>query len=141
MSWTFKGIKEQIRNREIEGVSGTPLGLAGGMTLMILCASDANPRYKMYGEAYRRQAASLRRAKASEEVQKAFFAKEFAKMFVASWDVRDEETDEPIPCTKEAVEAFLLESDDAIPAILEVYGDTINFRGQRIEVVVAAAKN
>lgn len=131
----FKNIDQQKRNREIEGVTGAELGLAGDITLMVLAATDANPRWKQFGETYANEIRRLVRAKASDGRVKAFQAKEFAKLFIIAWDVKDAETDQDIPLTPEACEAFLLESDDAIPAIQAMVFETQNFRGARIEAI------
>lgn len=135
----FKNIDQQKRNREIEGVTGTELGLAGGITLMVLAATDANPRWKQFGQAYRDEVGRLIRAKASDERVKAFQADHFSRMFVIGWDVLDADSDRPIPLTHEACVEFLLESDDAIPAIQATVFENQNFRGARIEALVTKA--
>ena len=137
----FKGVDQQKRNRELEGVIGAELGLAGGITLRVLAATDANPRWKQFGQTYRDEVGRLIRAKASDERVKAFQAEHFARLFVIGWDVLNEDDDRPIPLTHEACVDFLLESDDAIPAIQATVFENQNFRGARIEAIVNSAKN
>ena len=142
MSFKFKNIDALQRDTEIEGTTGTPLGLAGGITLNLLCASDANPRWKTGGEKFRAELRRLGRANASEDRVKKFLAEEFAKMFVIGWEgVLNADDDQPVPLTKESCVAFLLAADDAIPAIQEIVYDSKNFRGQRIEAIVEAGKS
>lgn len=140
-SFKFKNIDKQKRNRDIEGVVGTELGLAGGVTLQVLAATDANPRWKQFGQDYLDEVKRLIRAKASDERVKAFQADQFARIFVIGWDVLDAEDDSPIPLTYEACVAYLMESDDAIPAIQATVFDNQNFRGARIEAIAAHLKN
>ena len=139
----FKNINLQKRNREIEGITGGELGLAGGITLWVLAATDANPRWKQFGDNYTAEVRRLLRAKASDERVKAFQADQFAKIFVIRWEgVLDEDNnDAPIPLNTETCVDFLLESDDAIPAIQAMVFENQNFRGARIEAIVNSAKN
>ena len=134
--FNFKNIDSQKRNREIEGTTGAELGLAGGVTLQVLAATDANPRWKQFGDDYLAEVRRLVRAKASDERVKAFQADQFAKLFVIGWDVLNADDDSPIPLTYEACVAYLMESDDAIPAIQAMVFENQNFRGARIEAVV-----
>ena len=137
----FGNIEDLKRNRDIEGEAGTEVALRGGIKLRLLCASDANPRWKQYGEAFRAELRRLSRAGASDDRVKKYLAEQLTRIFVKDWEGVVDTDGHPIPFTKEASEAFLIEADDAIPAIQEIVYDTQNFRGQRIEAIVEAAKN
>ena len=136
----FGNIDDLKRSRDIEGETGTEVALKGGIKFQLLCASDANPAWKQHGEAFRAELRRLSRAGASDDRVKKYLARELTRMFVKGWeDVVDIEG-HPIPFTKEACEAFLVEADDAIPVVQEIVYDTQNFRGQRIEAIVEAGK-
>lgn len=134
-NFRFKNIDKLKRNRDIEGITGTELGLGAGITLTVLCASDANPRWRQFGDDYTAEVRRLIKAKASEDRVKKFQAAEFARLFVIAWEGVVDADDNPIPMTLEACTAFLYEADDAIPAIQETVFETKFFRGQRVEAV------
>lgn len=141
MTFKFGNIEGLKRNLKIEGDIGTPLGLPGGITLRILAATDANPRWKAGGDKYRREIRALVRANASDDRQKQFFAEHLTKLIVKDWEGVTDDEGNVVPFTREACEAFLLEADDAVEAILGTMSDTKNFRGERIEAVIERIKN
>lgn len=136
----FGNIDDLKRNRDIEGETGTEVALRGGIKLRLLCATDANPAWKQHGEAFRNELRRLARAGASDERVKKYLAHELTRLFVKGWEGVMDTEGNAIPWTKEACEAFLVEADDAIPAIQDIVYDTQNFRGQRIEAIVEAGK-
>ncbi len=81
----FGNIDKLKRNREIEGVAGTEIGLPGGISLIALCASDANPAWRRGGEDFLAELKRLSRAHASDERVKRFLAEQLARMLVKDW--------------------------------------------------------
>lgn len=139
--FTFKNIGRLQRDRTIEGETGTELAV-GDVTLRVLAGTDANPRYRQWGEDWRNELKRLSRANASEERVKKFQAEWFTRMFVLDWPKPPLDGDgHPVPFSKEACEAFLFQADDVIPAILDIVFETKMFRGARVEAIVGTAKN
>jgi hypothetical protein len=139
LSFKFKNADKLKRNREIEGGTGAEMGFDGGDTIWILAATDANPRWVKFGDDYINELRRLQRANASAERTKAFLAEWYTRLFVLRWEVKGE-GDKPVPFSQEACRAFLMETDDVIPAIQKTAFDTQNFRGAKIEVVVGEGK-
>ena len=137
----FGNIDKLKRNREIEGESGTEVGLPGGISLIALCASDANPAWRRGGEEFLAELKRLSRAHASDERVKRFLAEQLARMLVKDWSGVVDQDGNAIPFSTDACMEFLIEADDAIPALQAVVYETQNFRGQRIEAIVDHAKN
>lgn len=140
MTFKFKNAGQLRRNRKIEGEEGTEIGFPGGDRLWILAATDANPRWVRFGDEYINGLRRLQRANASDERVKAYQVEWFTNLFVLRWDVKGED-DEPVPFSKEAVRAFLAETDDVVPTIQKTAFDTLNFRGDKFEVVVGEGKD
>lgn len=139
-SYTFDGIEPMQRNRDIEGEKGTELGLPGGITLTVLAASDANPRWRNRGDEIRAELNRLTNARASAERIRAYLARIYADCIVIGWaGVKAKGV--AIPYSPEACAAFLRQADDAYAIVDNVVYDTKNFRGARIEATVEAAKN
>ena len=137
--YEFDGIEDLQRNRELEA-EGVELGLPGGRTLIVRAASDANPAWRAQAEKIANELRRLRNARAPADKVRAFLARIYAQLLVCNWcgvTVRGVE----IPYSIEAGEAFLLAADDAFAAIDAIVYETTNFRGQRIEAIVEAAKN
>ncbi len=139
MSYKFKNVDKLKRNREIEGGTGTELGFDGGDTIWVLAATDANPRWVKFGDDYINELRRLQRANASTERTKAFLAEWFTRLFVLRWEVKGV-GDKSVPFSQEACRAFLMETDDVIPAIQKTAFDNTAFRGAKIEVVVGEGK-
>ena len=138
--YVFDNIDDLKRNREIEGETGTELGLPGDRTLIVLAASDANPRWRQQSEQILNELGRLRNARASSERVRAFLARKYAETLIKDWrGITSNGT--PIPFSPEACTAFLLAADDAYAAVDAVVYETKNFRGSRIEAVVGEAKN
>jgi hypothetical protein len=135
----FKNTARLTRDRKIEGETGTEVGLAGGDTLWLLAATDANPRWEKWGDDYLNELRRLTRANASTDRVKEFLAEWYTRMFVLRWSVAGEDG-QPVPFSTEACEAYLMQTDDVIPAIQRTVFETQNFRGARIEVVVGEGK-
>lgn len=133
-AFKFKNIRKVQRNRHIEGVLGAELGFDDGTTLWILAATDANPRWKEMGDEFMNELRRLARTNADEERSKEFLAEWYPRLFIRDWKCFDE-NDRPITYSLEAGQAYLMLSDDAIPAIREMINDTKRFRGGRIEVL------
>lgn len=146
----FANIDHLKRNRTIEGETGTELGLDGGITLIVLAATDANPRWKANGRKVVAELNRLKNAQATARQQRDYLAGVYAENLVIGWyyvDPEDRRHDGPldpnghaIPFTIEACKAFLIEADDAFAAVDGVVYDTKNFRGERLKVVVDAGK-
>ena len=138
--YAFDDIEELQRNREIEGRVGAELGLPGGRTLIVLAASDANPKWRAQSE---RIAAELRRmanARAPNDRLRDFLARKYAECLVIGWrGVTSGGTD--VPFSVEACHAFLVAADDAYAAVDAVVYENKNFRGRRLEAVVDDIKN
>lgn len=140
MTFKFKNTGQLKRNRKIEGEEGTEIGFPGGDTLWILAATDANPRWVRFGDEYINGLRRLQRANANDERVKSYQVEWFANLFVLRWDVKGE-NDEPVPFSKDAVKAYLMETDDVVPAIQRTAFDNTNFRGDKVEVVVHEGKD
>lgn len=140
MTFKFKNAGLLKRNRKIEGEEGTEIGFPGGDTLWVLAATDANPRWVRFGDEYINGLRRLQRANANDERVKAYQVEWFTNLFVLRWDVKGDD-DEPVPFSKEAVKAYLMETDDVVPAIQKTAFDSMNFRGDKVEVVVGEGKD
>lgn len=142
--YKFKGIEKLKRNREIEGVIGTPVHFKKvGVTFQVLAATDANPRWRQFGDDYLSEYRRLQRAGADEETINKFLAVHLTRMFILDWPKPPvhENGDVPVPFSSEACVAYLVEADDVIPAILEVVRETTNFRGEHVEITTEQLKN
>lgn len=134
--YVFDGIATMQRNREIEGEKGTELGLPGGITLTVLAASDANPRWRNRGDEITAELNRLRNARAPSERVRKYLSTIYSQCLVIGWaGVKSKGVD--IPFSAEACAAFLMAADDAYAAVDNVVYDTKNFRTARIEVVIA----
>lgn len=140
MTYNFKNADRLKRNRTIEGETGTEIGFPGGDVLWVLAATDANPRWVKFGDEYINGLRRLQRANASDERVKAYQAEWFTNLFVLRWDVKAE-GDEPVPFSRDACRAYLMETDDVIPAIQQTAFNNQNFRGDKIEVAVDEGKD
>ncbi len=106
----------------------------------ILAATDANPRWLKFGDDYINGLRRLQRAPTlRDERVKTYQAEWFSRLFVFRWDVKGED-DAAVPFSQEACRAYLLETDDVIPAIQRTAFDNQNFRGAKVEVVVGEGK-
>ncbi|WP_319798327.1 hypothetical protein [Nitrobacter sp.] len=138
--YSFDNIGLLQRNRTIEGETGTELGLEGGITLIVLAATDANPRWKAVSEEVGRHLTKLANARAPAEEVRRFLAGIYAKTLVKGWrGVKSAGVE--IPFSVEACTAFLLQAEDAYAAVYGIVYDTKNFRGARIEAIAAEAGN
>lgn len=138
--YQFDGIEPMKRNREIEGEKGTELGLPGGITLTVLAASDANPRWRSRGDEIAAELNRLRNARAPGERVRKYLATIYAQCLVIGWaGVKSKGVE--IPFSPEACAAFLMAADDAYAIVDGVVYDSKNYRGARIEATVEAAKN
>lgn len=137
----FGNIKQLQRDREVEGTTGTQIHLRGGICITALCASDANPAWKKFGEDFLAELKRLSRANASDERVKEYLAAELTRLMVRNIEGVVDEDGNAIPFSPEMSRQFLKEADDAIPALQNIVYDTQNFRGQRIEAIVESAKN
>lgn len=138
--YKFDGIEVLQRNREVEGEKGTEIGLPGGITLTVLAASDANPRWRQRGEEIASELRRLTNARATPQRQRDYLSRIYAECLVIGWD-GVKSSGVTVPFSVEACTAFLRQADDAYAAIDAVVYDTKNFRGQRINAVVAEAGN
>lgn len=135
--FTFGNVDHLKRNLEIEGVTGTELGLEGTeITLIVLAASDANPRWKAGSQKMRNELNRLSNAKANPKRVREFLAGIYAETLIKDWRGVVDGEGNPIPFTREACKAFLIQVDDAFAAIEALCYETKMFRGQRIEAVV-----
>lgn len=138
--FVFDDIEGLQRNREIEGQTGTELGLPGGITLIVLAATDANPRWKARNEQVVAELNRLRNARVPPERTRKFLARVYAETLVKDWKgVKSKGVE--VPYSVEACAAFLMAADDAYTAVDAVVYETKNFRGSRIETVVGEAGN
>lgn len=138
--YKFDNVDSMIRNRDIEGKTGTELGLPGGITLTVLAASDANPRWRERGEKVQQELQRLRNARADNARVRHWLAGIYAETLVIGWrGVKSDGVE--IPFSVEACTAFLRVVDDAYEAVDSIVYDTRNFRGERIRAVVEAAGN
>lgn len=134
--YTFDGIEPMKRNRDIEGETGTELGLPGGITLTVLAASDANPRWRQRSSEITSELNRLRNALADSTRVRTYLARIYSQTLVIGWKgVKGNGAD--IPFSPEACAAFLMQADDAYAAVDNIVYDTKNFRGARVEAVVA----
>ncbi len=142
MTFNFKNIDSLKRNREIEGSIGTTIGFrSSGISLQVLAASDANPRWREFGDTYMNEFRRLQRANAPQERIDKFLAENLTRIFVKDWTGVLDEAGNVVPFTQEACVALLLATDDIMPALLEVVSDNMKFRGARIEIIADELKN
>lgn len=140
----FGKIDSLKRDREIEGETGTELGISGSeITLIVLAATDANTKWKARRESMRVELNRLNNAKASEPRVRDFLAGVYAETLIKDWRGVVDDADPPnaIPFSREAAKALLIEADDIFAAVDAIVYDTKNFRGSRIEARVDALKN
>jgi len=137
----FRNIKKSQRNRDIEGVTGTELGLPDGVKLQVLCMSDANPRWVEFGDDYTAEVNRLTRAGASPKRQKQFFDEWLPRLFVIGWRDIPGENDDDVPFSLDACQSYFRQSDDAYLAVLDLVRDTKNFRGARAQAVRESVGN
>lgn len=138
--YVFDNVESMLRDKDIEGRTGTELGLPNGSTLIVLCASDANPRWRMRSEEINNELRRLKNAGAPNEKVRHWLAGKFAECLVIGWrDVTSKGV--AVPFSVEACAAYLRKVDDAYAAVDAMVWDTKNYRGQRIEAVVAEAGN
>lgn len=138
--YVFDNIESMQRNEEIEGKTGTELGLPGGITLTVLAASDANPRWRMRSEEIAAELRRLANARATPQRQREYLCKIYAECLVIGWrGVKSKGIE--IPFSVEACRAFLMAAFDAYNAVDAMVYETKNFRGQRVTAIVDAAKN
>lgn len=136
--YRFDNIGAMQRNRDIEGEKGTELGLPGGITLIVLAATDANPRWRNRSEEITAELNRLRNARATGDRVRTYLSRVYAETLVLDWrGVKTDNVD--VPFSVEACTAFLRQADDAYVAVDNVVYDTKNFRGARIEAVVESA--
>ena len=134
--YVFDDVDSMMRDRDIEGKSGTELGLPNGSTLIVLCASDANPRWKTRSMEISNELGRLRNAGADNRRVREWLSRIFAECLVIDWrNVKGGGVD--IPFSVEACTAYLRKVDDAYEAVDRIVWETKNFRGQRIKAVVA----
>jgi len=138
--YVFDNIAPMQRDREIEGEKGTELGLPGGITLTVLAATDANPRWRNRSEEITAELNRLRNARADNTRVRRYLSAIYSQTIVIGWrGVKGNGVD--IPFSSEACAAFLVQADDAYAAVDNIVYDTKNFRGARIEAVVEQAGN
>ena len=139
VNYSFDNIESLQRNREIEGEKGTEIGLPGGITLVVLAASDANPRWAKRNAQIRAELRRLEAAMASPERQRVYLSRIYAECLVKDWrGVKSAGVE--VPFSVDACTAFLKQADDAFEAIGAVVYDTKMFRGERIEIAVDQGK-
>lgn len=138
------------RNLTIEGETGTELGLEGGVTLIVLAATDANTRWKAKRGAAGNELSRLKNAHAETARIKARTAELYADAIVIGWYYVDDggtrhagpldKGGNAIPFSREACIAFLDRFDDAFAAVEATIYDTQKFRGARVEAIVDQGK-
>lgn len=138
------------RRPDIEGEAGTELGIDGGITLIVLAASDNNPKWRAKRTEGLNELKRLENAHAPADRVRSRAAQLYAESIVIGWyyvDTDGKRFDGPldangnaIPFTREACKAFLEEFHDAFTAVERVVYDTKNFRGARVEVIFEAGK-
>ena len=139
VKYTFDNIEALQRNREIEGEKGTEIGLPGGITLTVLAASDANPRWRARSEQIHSELRRLSAARATPERQRSYLSRVYADCLVVGWSGVTS-NDVEVPFSPDACAAFLRLADDAFEAIGNVVHDTKMFRGERIQIAVDQGK-
>ncbi len=149
--YEFANVEHLKRDLAIEGETGTELGLEGGITLIVLAASDANPRWKARREQIRAELNRLSNAKADGKRSRDYLAGIYAETIVKGWHYIDadgrrhagplDKAGNAIPFSRDACKAFLQVADDAYSAVDAIIYDTKNFRGARIEAAVERVGN
>ena len=138
--YVFDNVESMLRDHEIEGKTGTELGLPNGSTLIVLAASDANPRWRTRSMEISNELGRLRNAGADNKRVRQWLSRIFAECLVIDWrNVKGGGVD--IPFSVEACTAYLRKVDDAYEAVDRIVWETKNFRGQRIKAVVGEAGN
>ncbi len=138
--YQFDGIESLQRNRDVEGKTGTELGLPGGIVLTVLAASDANERWEKRRQDIGAELRRLTNAHASPARQRRYLSRIYAECLVIDWrGVKSKGVE--IPYSVDACAAFLRIADDAFAAVDAMVYETKNFRGQRIEALVDEGKD
>ena len=138
--YVFDNVESMLRDHEIEGKTGTELGLPNGSTLIVLAASDANPRWRTRSMEISNELGRLRNAGADNKRVRDWLSRIFAECLVIDWrNVKGGGVD--IPFSVEACTAYLRKVDDAYESVDRIVWDTKNFRGQRITAVAGEAGN
>ena len=81
----FGNIDHLKRDLKIEGETGTELGIEGGITLVVLAATEANPRWKARGEQVRAELNRLSNARADSKRVRDYLAGIYAECIVIGW--------------------------------------------------------
>lgn len=149
--YEFANVDHLKRDLAIEGETGTELGLEGGITLTVLAASDANPRWKARREQVRNELNRLSNARADAKRSREYLAGVYADTLVKGWHYTDadgkrhegplDRSGNAIPFSREACRAFLIQVDDAFSALEAIVYETKFFRGARIEAIVEQVGN
>ena len=148
--YEFANVEHLKRDLAIEGETGTELGLEGGITLIVLAATDANPRWKARREQIRAELNRLANAKAEGKRSRDYLAGIYAETIVKGWHYVDadgnrhagplDKVGNAIPFSRDACASFLRQADDAYTAVDTIIYETRNFRGARIEAIVESGK-
>lgn len=139
-NYVFDDIEELQRKRDIEGETGIELGLPGDRTLIVLAATDANPRWRQNSEKISAELNRLRNARAPNEKVRAFLARKYAEHLILGWSgIKSNGT--PIPYSADACTAFLMVADDAYAAVDNIVWENKNFRTKRVDAIIESAGN
>lgn len=136
--YSFDGIDELKRNREIEGKTGIRLEFPGGRWIQVLAATDANPKWVARRDIITRETRRLANAKADDARYREFIVPHLVAGLCIDWGGWKNSGVE-IPFSAPACKALLMEADDAYAAIMGVMNDDKNYRANRVEVLVAEA--
>ena len=139
--YEFGNVDHLKRDLAIEGETGTELGLEGGITLIVLAATDANTRWKARREQVRAELNRLTNAKADAKRSRDYLAGVYADTIVKDWRGVMDKAGNAIPFSRDACKALLVQVDDAFTAVDAIIYDTKNFRGARIEAIVEQVGN
>jgi hypothetical protein len=150
-NYKFGNIDHLKRNKDIEGETGTELGIEGtNITLITLAATDNNVRWRSVRQRVSAELRRLGNAKAPDEKTREYLAGVYSEALVIGWYSLDDKGEklngiagadgELIPFSKEACKQFLMEAFDAYTALEAVVYESKNFRGQRVEVAIEQGK-
>jgi hypothetical protein len=151
--YEFSPIFDDLKtNADIEGKTGAPLAIGrSGISLIVLAATDENPRWVAKSKDARRELRRLENLNAPKERRRARAIQLYVDAIIIDWFYVDSEgvkhpgppdaSGNFVPFSREAITAFLTGYSDAFRAVENTIYEESNFRGAKLEAVFDSAKN
>lgn len=130
----FDNCEGMARDFDIEGKTGMPLTLPNGHELQVLCASEANPRWRAQAQKMTAELNRLSNQNVSNERVRLYMAAKYAELCVIGWkNVKKQGVE--VPFSVEACTSYLRKYADAYRAVQRMVNDDAHFRaGVVVEV-------